>query len=99
MNLDFIGFTCDRSLATCFLTNPYLTERGRGISDMSRQKSNWRSGTFLLLVQYKCTKKIEFFQQQIKRDNSLQEFGFELTSSEAVPHPFSVATSDFLAKQ
>ena len=43
--------------------------------------------------------KIEFFQQQIKRDNSLQEFGFELTSSEAVPHPFSVATSDFLAKQ
>ena len=39
----------------------------------------------------------EFFQQHtsLKTDINLQEFGFKLTSSEAVPRPFSVATSDF----
>ena len=52
----------------------------------------------MLLVQSTIVLKIEFFRQQIKRDNSLQEFGFKLTSSEAGPRPFSVATSDFFGQ-
>jgi len=67
--------------------------------DMSRQNQiGDREPLFCCLD---CTVlKIEFFQQHtsLKTDINLQEFGFKLTSSEAVPRPFSVATSDFFGQ-
>ena len=70
----------------------------KAFPDMSRRNQIGDQGLFCCLWSTNVL-KIEFSQQQIKRDNSLQEFGFELTSSEAVPRHFSVAMSDFLAKQ